>query len=215
MSKQTTKEKIVVIYDTFCGWCYGAAPVFDALVENGTDVEALHGHIFNAKNSPKMSEGKGSQILETIPHIESLTGQVFSDEFKTQIANSDTEVLESGLSAQAAALVHEQGAKKEFELRHRLEKLHFGEGISSNNRAAIIEAAVASGVKREEAKKIGTNELAKKAAKQTERARKLMAVVGSRGVPTVLKIKDDTITPIDHQAFYGKAETIVNSLNTI
>ena len=86
MSKQTSEEKIVVIYDTFCGWCYGAAPVFDAIVETGTDVEVLHGHIFNGHNSPKMSEGKGAQILETIPHIEALTGQVFSDAFKTQIA---------------------------------------------------------------------------------------------------------------------------------
>ena len=73
----------------------------------------------------------------------------------------------------------------------------------------------ASGVKREDAEKIGTPELAAKAARQSERARKLMAAVGSRGVPTVLKVKGDTITPIDHQAFYGRAETVADSLNAI
>ena len=207
------KEKIVVIYDTYCGWCYGAAPVFDALVDSGANVEVMHTHLFNEYNSPKMSEGKGEQILEMIPQIEELTGQQFSEAFKYKIARSETEVLESGLSAQAAALVHEQGAKKEFSLRHRLENLHFGEGASCTDRETIVAATIAEGVPPEEAEKIGTPELAFKALEQSERARELMALVGSRGVPTVLRIKGDVITPIDHQSFYGRAETVADYIH--
>lgn len=208
-------EKLIVIYDTYCGWCYGAAPVFDALLETDAEIEVLHRHLFQGISSPQMNEGKGAQILKTIPHVEALTGQVFGEAFKTNIAGSETEILESGLSAQAAALVHGQGAKKEFSLRRRLENLHFREGVSSNDRQAIVEALIAEGVSPEQADRIGTPELASEAAKQTERAKSMMAAVGSRGVPTVLKINGDDIKQVDHQAFYGRPEEIAGNLNNL
>lgn len=213
MSSQIKNEKIVVIYDTFCGWCYGAGPVFDAIVESETNVEVLHRHLFQGGSAHRMSAGKGAQILKTIPEIEQLTGQIFSDAFKTNIAESETEVLASGLSAQAAALVHDQGPEKEFSLRRRLEKMHFRDGVSSGDRQKIIDALVFEGVAPEEAEQIGTPTLAAKAVRQSERARSLMAAVGSRGVPTVLKIKGEAVTKIDHEAFYGQAEKVAQRLS--
>ncbi len=210
-----SEEKIVVIYDTFCGWCYGAAPVFDALVDTNADVEVLHRHLFQAPYAPKMSDGKGAQILQTTPHVEALTGQIFSQAFKNKIARSETEVLESGLTAQAAALVHDQGPKKEFALRHRLETLHFGEGMSSADRQAIVDALIAEGVSPDQAERIGTPELEAKAKALAERAESLMAAVGSRGVPTVLKISGDRVTQVDHQVFYGRPETVSAALNEL
>jgi len=201
-------EKFIVIYDTFCGWCYGAAPVFDALIKTDADVEVLHRHLFQGASAPEMKAGKGAQILQTIPHIEALTGQTFSDAFKSDIALSETEVLESGLSAQAAALVHDQGPEKEFALRRRLENLHFGEGMSSSDRQAIVDALIAEGVAPDQAKRIGTPELAAGATALASRAHSLMTAVGSRAVPTVLKVKGDKVTQVDHQAFYGRPEAV-------
>ncbi|WP_299546658.1 DsbA family protein [uncultured Tateyamaria sp.] len=202
------EAKFIVIYDTFCGWCYGAAPVFDALVETETDVEVLHRHLFEGPAAPKMSEGKGAQILHTIPHVEALTGQIFSEAFKENIARSETEILASGLSAQAAALVHDQGPEKEFALRRRLETLHFGEGMSSTDRQAIVDALIAEGVAPDQARRIGTSDLEAEAAAHADRAKSLMAAVGSYGVPTVLKISGDDVTQLDHQAFYGRPEAV-------
>ncbi len=201
-------EKTVIVYDTFCGWCYGAAPVFDAIVGAGENVEVLHRHLFEGAAAPRMSEGKGDQILRLIPQVEALTGQSFSEAFKTNIARSQTEILESGLSAQAAALVHDQGPKKEFAVRHRLESLHFGEGVSSNDRQAIIDALIAEGVAPQEAERIGTPELEAEAAALADRAKMMMEEVQSRGVPTVLKIDGDRKIQLDHQAFYGRPGTI-------
>lgn len=208
-------EKLIVIYDTFCGWCYGASPVFDALLETDAEIEVLHRHLFQGESSPRMREGKGAQILKTIPQVEALTGQVFGKDFKANIAASETEVLTSGLSAQAAALVHGQGAKKEFALRRRLEDLHFRKGMSSNNRQAIVDALIAEGVPSTEANRIGTPELEAEAAKQTERAKAMMAAVGSRGVPTVLKVSGDDVSQVDHQAFYGRASEIASDLTNL
>lgn len=208
-------EKLIIIYDTFCGWCYGASKVFDSLIETDTNVEVLHRHLFQGASAPRMSEGKGAQILQTIPIIEGLTGQVFSEDFKEKIARSQTEVLESGLSAQAAALAHELGAEKEFAVRRRLEKLHFGQGMSSTDRKSIVDALITEGIPEEQAERIGTPELARMAEENTKRAIELMSKVGSRGVPTVLKVVEDRVEQVDHQAFYGRAGTISADLSNL
>lgn len=202
-------EKITIIYDTYCGWCHGAAEVFDKIETSGAEVEVLHRHLFQGDYRPKMSEGKGAQIVDhLIPRIEALTGQTFTQAYKDKIAGSPTEVLTSAYSAHAAALVHDQGTEREFAIRRRLEDLHFGQGVSSTDRAAIVAALIDEGIAPEEAEKLGTPALAAKAEALADRARALMASVGSQGVPTVLKTSDGKVSRVDHQAYYGRAEAV-------
>ncbi len=73
-----------------------------------------------------------------------------------------------------------------------------------------MDALIAEGVAPEEAARIGTPELAAKAAKLADKAKALMAAVQSRGVPTVLRVKGDQVTQLDHQAFYGRPEAIAD-----
>ena len=201
-------EKITIIYDTFCGWCHGASAVFDEIEKSGAEVEVLHRHLFQGANSPRMGDGKGEQILGLIPKIEGLTGQSFTEAYKDNIARTPDEVLESGLSAQAAALVHDQGTAVEFAVRRRLEDLHFGQGVSSNDRAAIVAALIEEGIAPGEAEKLGSPELQAKAEALSQQAIALMDAVGSRGVPTVVKTDGDRISVVDHQSYYGRAAEI-------
>lgn len=201
-------EKITIIYDTYCGWCHGASEVFDEIEKSGAEVEVLHRHLFQGPNRPRMGDGKGEQILGLIPKIEGLTGQTFTDAYKDNIARTPDEVLASGLSAQAAALVHDQGTAAEFAVRRRLEDLHFGMGVSSNDRAAIVAALIEEGIAPEEAEKLGSPELQAKADELAAEAQALMEAVGSRGVPTVLKTLEGQTHVIDHQRYYGRAQEV-------
>lgn len=197
-----------IIYDTYCGWCYGAAPIFDALVETGVQVEALHRHLFQGALAYRMNEGKGALVLKADARIQALTGQEFSDAYKENIVTSETEVLASHYTAQAAALVANQGIKKEFALRRRLERARYIDGTSASDRNAIIAALRAEDVSKEDASLIGTPALAAKAEITSRKAQDLMAVVGSHGVPTILKSVGPQITQIDHSAFYGRPQDI-------
>lgn len=201
-------QKFTIIYDTYCGWCYGAAPVFDALVTTGAEVEVLHRHLFQGDNAPKMSEGKGAYILKADARIADLTGQTFSDTYAKNVVMSGTEILESGYTAQAAALVHDQGSEREFEVRHKLETLRFIDGVSAQDRDAIVAALVELGVDPAEADKIGTPELAARAAETLRRANALMQQVGSAGVPTVVEHTDAGPVAVNHTAFYGRPQEV-------
>ncbi len=208
-------EKFIIIYDTYCGWCYGAAPIFDALVATGTKVEALHRHLFQDPLAYKMSEGKGAQVLVADARINELTGQPFSETYRENVVLSDTEVLNSQFTAQAAALVHDQGVEAEFKLRKHLETARYVDGHSASNRDAIVDALIAQGVSEEQAESVGTPELAARAAQTSRRARDLMADVGSQGVPTVLKVSGNRITQIDHSQYYGRPQDIAAEVSQL
>jgi len=201
-----SNTKFIIIYDTYCGWCYGSAPLFDAMITSGVEVDVLHKNLFRNEFAYRMKEGKGDLVMEADAKIASLSGQSFSQEYVDNIVLSETEVLDSTLTAQAAALLHDQGARKEFSLRARLEKNRYLHGISAQNRESVVDALIAEGISRDEANLLGTPALAKRSDAIAEKANDLMHSAGTRGVPTVLKMSDDTIEVIDHSAYYGNPE---------
>ena len=207
-----SEDKYLIIYDSFCGWCFAASPVFDALVESGAEVEMYHRHLFQGANEVHMGAGMGAQIMQMIPRIEEISGQTFGDAFKTNIAMSSTEVVESGLSAQAAALVHGQGAAKENALRGRIETLHFEHGMSALDRDTIVAAAIAEGVAPDRAARIGTPELAAEAAALAAKADDLMTMVGARGVPTVLRVRKGQVSAFDHHVYFRRTDALAANI---
>lgn len=201
-------RKFIVIYDTYCGWCYGAAPIFDALAASGAVVEALHRHLFQGPRAYRMRDGKGALVLEADARIAVLTGQPFSQRYIDRVVLSDTEVLQSRYTAEGAALVHDQGVLKEFALRRRLETARYVDGVSAADRDAVVAALIAEGVAPEQAERVGTPELAARAEEIADRAARLMRAVGSQGVPTILEQRGDELLIVDHGAYHRRADAI-------
>lgn len=207
-------SKFIVIYDTYCGWCYGAAPVFDALVDAGAEVEPLHRQLFHGAGTYVMAEGKGDLVMKADARIAALSGQIFTRKYVDNIVKSPTEVLDSKYTAQAAALVHDRGVEFEFALREKLETARFVGGTSAADRDAVVAALIDLGVPPQEAEKIGSPELEAAAEETARRAKALMDRVGSRGVPTILKVSRDKVEVVDHAAYVGRASNIAELVDT-
>ncbi|PRY74398.1 putative protein-disulfide isomerase [Yoonia maritima] len=197
-----SNKSFVVIYDTYCGWCYGAAPVLDALVSSDAKVELLHRQLFSGPNAHRMADGFGKQAERVDAHIEELTGQPFSQAYVENILRSKSEVLNSELTAQAAALVHDKGAAAELKLAAWLQKLRYVDGVSAADRPALVKALVAEGVAEAEAEQLGTARLKAKADAVSARAVTLSAQYGAQGVPTVLDISTGDAQIIDVSRYY-------------
>jgi len=203
------RPEFIIIYDTYCGWCYGAAPFFDALVASGATVQALHRHLFQGPRVMRMDDGNREHVLKADAQIASLTGQVFSRAYMDNVVLSKTEILESKYSAHAAALVHDQGVEKEFLLRARLERARYVNGVSAQNRESVVDTLIGLGIAPEQANRVGSAGLAAKANAIAQRATDLMDTVGARGVPAVLRASEDGpigYELIDHTIYYGSPE---------
>lgn len=204
-----SETKFVIIYDTYCGWCYGAAPILGSLAKSDAKVEVLHRYLFQGPNAPKLADGFGEQAITFDARIAKLSGQRFSKTYVDNILRSKTEILESGFTAQAAALVHHKGPAAEMSLAERLQHARYVDGVSAADRQAVVEALVAEGVDRDQAERIGTDGLAAEASVFAARASRIMSAAGARGVPTVLKIEADQTSHINVADFYEKPSSIV------
>lgn len=204
-----SKTKFIIVYDTYCGWCYGAHPVFNALVESKADVETYHRHLFQGANAHRLADGFGAQAEKHDVRIGQMSGQPFSRTYVENILRSDSEVLDSSLTAQAAHLIRERGAKAELALAARLQKERYVDGVSAADLDAVVSALVAKGVTVDIAERIGTRELAAETAATTAKAIEWMNAVGGQGVPTIVMIKDDGMTSVDASAYLGRPAEIV------
>lgn len=204
-----TDKKFTIIYDTYCGWCYGAAPVLEVLVSSGAEVELLHRQLFSGANAYKIADGFGAQAIRIDAQIGKLTGQEFSKTYMDKILRSKDETLNSELTAQAAVLIHDKGPQAELSLAARLQKQRFVDGVSASDRSAVVNALIAEGVPAQVADQIGSVDLRHMADKKAQQAAHLMMQHGGRGVPTVLSAGRDGSEIIDISRYYGNPDDIL------
>ncbi|WP_282154124.1 hypothetical protein [Ruegeria atlantica] len=140
--------------------------------------------------------------LEYDRRIEQLTGQAFSDAYVQNILGNPDEMLESSLTACAAALVHDQGAKAEMTLAHVLQRARYAGGVSAVDLEAIRKALTEFGIDG------SLDEGRDQARKISKQAAKLQARFGTQGVPTLLMHTDGGITQVDISSYHTLPEQI-------
>jgi putative protein-disulfide isomerase len=196
-------RKFTIIYDTYCGWCYGASSVLEALAATGANVEIFHRYLFQGTNSHRMSDGFGAQAAIYDARIGQLSGQEFSKAYVSNVLQAPNEVLESGLTAQAAVLVRDRGAGAELALAARLQKARYVEGQSGQDRSHVVEALVAEGVDPQDADKLGSQDLQAKAQVHAKQAEAIMRSAQINGVPAVIMTDERGSRQVDVSSFYS------------
>ncbi|PWE33378.1 hypothetical protein DDZ14_06280 [Maritimibacter sp. 55A14] len=188
--------RFTYIYDTYCGWCYGAAPAIRALIESGADITVQHRHLFQGANAHRMAHGFGVSAQRFDKRIAALSGQEFSDTYVREILQSPTEVLDSGLTAAAAALIHDQGAVAEMELSRALQRARFVQGRSAADAGHVesilrdlgVTAPLSHGVSR--------------AAETSAAAAQTLRQAGLHGVPALFRHQAGRTETIDLSTYY-------------
>lgn len=188
--------RFTYIYDTYCGWCYGASPVLHALVDSGAEVALMHRYLFQGANAHRMGDGFGKMAQVYDRRIASLTGQEFSEAYADNVLGQADEVLDSGLTALAAALVHDLGAGVELALASDLQTARFVNGVSAANTDHVIAILAKYGVNAP----LDTAQNA--AAAMSRDAQRLQDQVGASGVPVLLRHDENTVHPVNISSYY-------------
>jgi putative protein-disulfide isomerase len=199
---ETAMTRFIYIYDTYCGWCYGAAPFVSALMDSGAHVSVMHCSLFQGVNAHRMGDWFGRIALQYDRLIAQLSGQVFSDAYRQKVLGNPDEVLETGLTAQAAALVHDQSAKVEMALARQLQTARYVQGVSASAEAEILKTLAQFGVT--SSLKYGAGMAAEISAEATA----LMAHCGLQGVPALLREQNGRIEQITIPNFYKAPKQI-------
>lgn len=129
------------VYDPFCGWCYGAAPMITAAATvAGLDIQA-HGVGMLSGDKSKLVSGEWRDFVR--PHearITAFSKQTFADAYVQGVLEHENVHLDSSPPI-AAMLTARQLSGRGIEMLKRLQIAYYQEGRAIADRGVIADIA--------------------------------------------------------------------------
>lgn len=123
-------SKIVhYLYDPLCGWCYGAAPALSELIDaSGIRVALLPASLFSGDGARAMSAEFAEFAWSNDQRITRLTGQQFSERYRTRVLDDRQQRFDSGPATLALTAVAMTDRTREFEALEVIQRARYVDG---------------------------------------------------------------------------------------
>ena len=183
-------ERVVYLYDPLCGWCYGSGPAIRALAASGAcAVDALPTGLFAGDPHRRIDAGFARHVIEADARIERMSGEPFSDAYRTQVLGDPTMPFDSARATLALHAVARWDPARELDALHSLQRERYVHGRDLAD-WDVITAALAATLGDTAAgwqQRIDDTGLPAFAAQRGEAARRWMQSTGARGVPALVQ----------------------------
>ena len=191
------------IYDPFCGWCYGSAPLVQAARRvEGLSIELHGGGMMAGNNRQQMTPQLRDFILQHDQRIAATSGQPFGEGYRA-LLNDATVWLDSTPPTMAIVAAGRFG--KGLDMLDRVQRAHFVEGRRITEARVLIELAEELGIPREEFVPVFAAAMEAPGSHIRE-SRELLQRVGGSGFPTFALEKDGQIQMLANAQYLGKPE---------
>ncbi|HBZ43280.1 MAG TPA: protein-disulfide isomerase [Maritimibacter sp.] len=206
--------QLTYIFDPLCGWCYGASPVIEKLMQqDDIAVTAMPSGLFAGTGAFPMNAGFAANAWEADQRIRHLTGQEFSEAYRKNVLEGKTGRVDSGPATLALTAVHLTAPDREFETLKAIQHARYADGRDNGDPVVIadilselsLDAAAARFASPDEELKV-LNE------SRIEQARAQMRRFGARGVPTLVLGEGADARIVRSDALYGRNNDLIASL---
>jgi len=213
------KPELCYIFDTLCGWCYGATPIVkhakdafgDAMV-----ITLMHGGLFTGDNAHAMPDMR-SIALEHDKRIHELTGQPFSDLYTKNLVMNDDMVHDSTPTAIAHHVIKRYAPAKLLDFLQAAQHARFVEGKDLTNWSTYVPLVKPFSITPKQFFDGFYNDDSIKAAvyEEFQKTHRLLSAVGGEGFPAfILRIKNKLIL-LPHGHFLKTPGDIVPRIREI
>ena len=213
------KPELCYIFDTLCGWCYGATPALSRAKDAFGDALAitlLHGGLFTGNNAHSMPEMRPI-ALEHDKRIHELTGRPFSDAYIANIVMNDDVVHDSTPTALAHHVVKRLAPDMLLDYLLAAQHARFVEGQDLTNWSVHVPLVRPFGITSKQffdGFYIDDN-IRTTMNEEFRLARELMNTVGADGFPAIILKRENEMTLIPHGSLLKKPGKIVDRIRDI
>ncbi|MGA9658485.1 MAG: DsbA family protein [Asticcacaulis sp.] len=205
---------ITYLFDPLCGWCYGACPALEKLAAiSGTVVELAPTGLFSGTGARPMDPSFAAYAWSNDQRIARLTGQTFSDDYRSKVLQSFGQMFDSGPATLALTAVNLMQPDHEREALKAIQKARYVEGLDVSSLTVLSEIlaslglnAVASAVLSPDLALIAANR------QRINMAQSLMREIHATGVPALIIERDGKRSPVPTSALFGGLEALVAEL---
>jgi putative protein-disulfide isomerase len=195
--------KLHCIYDPYCGWCYGAAPLLAAARKvDGLPIELHGGGMMAGNNRKQMTPDLRDFILQHDQRIAAMTGQPFGPGYR-ELLDDTTAWLDSTPPTMAIAVAGQFG--KALEMLDAVQQAHFLEGRRIAEARVLIDLAQGLDIPRDEFT-LAFAQAMQAPGGHIRESRELLARVGGQGFPTFVFEKDGQLEMLPSAQYLGKPE---------
>ncbi|MBP2306802.1 DsbA family protein [Azospirillum melinis] len=197
---------VTYLFDPLCGWCYGASPAIAMLPAIGDlALELLPTGLFSGAGARPLDEGFAAHAWAYDQRIHELTGQVFSERYRTDVLGDRSQRIDSGPATLALTAVALTAPDREFAALAAIQSGRYADGLDIT--AAATLADILTGLGLDAAASLfaeGADELTVADAARVERGRQLMAAHRASGVPTLLFDDGSHRRKLDSEILFSK-----------
>ena len=207
--------RITVLYDPLCGWCYGATPALRRLVGiAGVHMELVPTGLFSGDGARPMDAGFAEYAWANDQRIEQLTGQRFSNRYRTAVLGAQGTKLDSGPATMALTAAALASPGRELDALEAIQAARYVEGRDVTALDVLVDILRSLGL--EEAATLlsdGDSGLVAVVESRTAEARSMLRAVGARGVPAVVAGENSSQRLVPSEHLYGPLDDLLRHLH--
>ena len=185
------------IYDPFCGWCYGAAPLVKAAeLIDGIEIQLHAGGMLIGQSCQVVTPQFRAFVMQHDERIAQMSVQPFGAAYRDGLLQDATAVFDSEPPTTAILAAGTRGLK----MLQRIQKAHFEEGRRVADESVLFQLGTDLGFVN--FAKAFNAARGSQTARHIADSRDLLAQVGGEGFPTFV-LGDHRL---DHAPYLGKAD---------
>ena len=204
------------ILDPLCGWCYGAS----AAVEQAAALPSVQVHVmpcgmFADDGSRPMDEAFASYAWANDQRIAQLTGQPFSETYRTQVLGNRQQRFDSGLASRALTAVALTAPPHTLQALKVIQHARYVAGEDVTRMETLCQLLVSLGLtEASELLHSGSAALEAAYAAETAQAQDWLQQASARGVPTFILEQNGRYQLMPNQLLFADAQAWLDLLQT-
>ncbi len=213
---QNTFQKTIVTYlfDPLCGWCYGASPVVQRLGRQDTLQLALAPTgLFAGSGGRLMDAAFADYAWSNDQRIEKLTGQRFTEAYRTRVLGKPGSRFDSGPATLALTAVALTEPQHELDTLKILQEARYVHALNTSA-VPVVEKLLRGAGRSAAADRLaaGDAELLSANTARTRKAQGLMQTLGAQGVPALVITDGQGSRLLRGNALYGSFESLLGQI---
>ena len=205
---------VTYLFDPLCGWCYGASPAIQKLGQQaGIRLELAPTGLFAGRGGRTMDAAFADFAWSNDLRIQKLTGQRFTESYRTQVLGKPGGRFDSGNATLALTAAALESPKHELEVLKVLQEARYVQGLD-NSDSSVLEKLLRDMRLHRAADRLAAND-AELVSANSERIRKALGIMqtfGAQGVPTLVVKDDKGSRMLRGDSLYGNFDNLLHTI---
>lgn len=207
-------KTLYYVFDPLCGWCYGAGPTVAALDSTpGLAVHLLPSGLFSGAGARPMDDGFAAYAWSNDQRIERLTGQRFTDRYRSEVLADRQQMFDSGPATVALTAVALASPRHELAALEAFQQARYVDGQDITRLPTLAAVLQTLGLEQAAARLAQPDdELLAANRARVAHAQALLDEFNARGVPAFILEKDGQRQLLHSSAAFANPQAFAEQL---